>query len=204
MKKLILKLAGGSLRTDIRGVTAVEFALVSPVLILGAMGMFDIGHQYYAQSILQGEVQKAGRLSSFEDANSPAEQAVIDGRVATSVRKVVGGAAQISFTRKSYNSYRRATVVAEDYVDNNKNGVCDNGEPFEDSDGSGSWSSDASVAGQGSAKDVLVYSAFVSYGRLFPMAGLLGWSPTIDISANTTLRNQPFTNQREIATGNCP
>jgi Flp pilus assembly protein TadG len=188
---------------DERGVTIVEFALVAPVLLLSIMGLLDIGHQYYAESILEGEMQKAARQSSFEDATTAAAQVAIDSQVATSVRRVIGTAANISFSRKAYNTYRRASVKTEDFVDNNANGLCDNGEPFEDADGNGVWSSDASILAPGGSKDVLIYSVSASYRRLFPMASMLGWSQNVTINATTMLKNQPVTNQREATTGNC-
>ena len=188
---------------DETGVTIVEFALVAPVLLLMLMGLLDIGHQYYAESILEGEMQRAGRKSSFEDATTSDAQIAIDGEVAASVRKVVGSAANITFTRTAYNSYRRAEVKAEDFVDNNNNNICDNGEPYEDADNNGTWSPDAQVLAPGGAKDVLIYTANVSYPRLFPMAGMLGWGNTVNLKTKTMLRNQPFTNQMEVTTGNC-
>jgi Flp pilus assembly pilin Flp len=55
-----------SLRRDKRGATIVEFALVSPVMILMMMGLGDMGYQVYAQSILNGAMQKAARDSAIQ------------------------------------------------------------------------------------------------------------------------------------------
>ena len=40
-----------------------------------------------------------------------------------------------------------------------------------------------------------MYTASVTYPRLFPMYGLLGWTQNETISASTTLRNQPYGTQ---------
>ena len=43
-----------SLRDDERGATLVEFALISPVLLLTILGLFEMGYNYYIQAQLQG------------------------------------------------------------------------------------------------------------------------------------------------------
>jgi Flp pilus assembly protein TadG len=189
---------------DARGVTIVEFALISPVLILLLMGMFDLGHNQYSRSVLEGEMQAAGRASTFETSTIVANQAVIDAHVASQIRTIVGQDATVTFSRKAVQSYRGLLLQAEGFIDSNGNNLCDNGETFEDSNGDKTWSPDAAVANQGGAKDVQIYEATVSYDRLFPMAGLLGWSPNQTVKAKTILRNQPYTNQAVVAKGTCP
>ena len=50
----------------------------------------------------------------------------------------------------------------------------------------------------------VLYTAVVSYPRLFPMYGLVGMSNTVTLRAATVLRNQPFDEQdRSTETGNC-
>ena len=46
------------LRSDKRGATAIEFGVVAPVLILTLLGLSDLGYRVYAQSILDGAMQK--------------------------------------------------------------------------------------------------------------------------------------------------
>ena len=43
---------------DRRGVTAVEFALIAPALMLILLGVFDAGYNLYAASVLNGATQK--------------------------------------------------------------------------------------------------------------------------------------------------
>ena len=54
------------LRSDKNGATIVEFAMVSPVLLLVLMGIFDLAFNLYLDAVLQGAMQKAGRDGSIE------------------------------------------------------------------------------------------------------------------------------------------
>ena len=88
--------------------------------------------------------------------------------------------------------------TASDPVD----GICNHGEPYTDENNSGSRDS-SGADGQGGARDITVYTAKVSYPRIFPMYGLLGWTPNITASATTVLRNQPYGQQAARASRNC-
>ena len=47
------------LRRDQWGVTALEFAVAGPVLIVLLMGIFDIGHMAYVSAVLHGAVEES-------------------------------------------------------------------------------------------------------------------------------------------------
>ncbi len=51
------------------------------------------------------------------------------------------------------------------------------------------------ASGQGGADDAVLYTMTVSYKRMFPMAGMLGWPSQQTITASTVLRNQPYSSQ---------
>lgn len=186
---------------DTRGVTAVEFALVSPGLLLVLFGIFELGYEIYAQTMLQGSIQQAARASTIEGAST--RSAAIDAVVTDAVHDIVPSAS-ISFNRKSYSNFSDVGLP-EDYTDSNENGACDDGEPFEDANGNGSWDADRGSAGMGGARDAVLYTVTVTYDRPFPLANLVpGMSRTLTTTARTVLRNQPYDEQRSIATtGNC-
>lgn len=195
--------SGEGLRRDEQGAALVEFAIVLPVLLALLLGALDAGYQLYTRSVLQGEMQKAGRDSTLE--TSPNRTSIIDDRVTAAVKKVAPNA-ELFFSRKSYRTFSDAAAAqAEEYTDTNDNGTCDNGEPFEDANNNGRWDDDGGNDGQGGAKDAVVYTATVDYPRLFPLARLIGLPPTVEISATTVLRNQPYTDQDETepSAGNC-
>lgn len=195
------RLTRRSLFVDTRGATLVEFAFVAPVLVLMLMFLFDAGYYLYARAILSGEVQAAGRASALETATD-ANRALLDASVDAAVKRLVGGGT-LTFDRLAFKSYGRAQARAEAFVDSNSDGICNNNEAFDDANRNGFRDTDSGVAGQGGAKDVTIYSVTLRYTRLFPMASLLGWSPDVNMTATTILRNQPFDKQAEALLGHC-
>ena len=176
---------------DTRGLTIIEFAIIAPTLLVLMMGTFDLGFRAYATSVLQGEVQKAARDATLETGSTAGT--ALNSRVQTQVSRVIANGTW-AFNRKSYSSFTRAGQ-AENFTDSNSNGVRDAGECYQDENGNSNWDADVGLNGQGTSDDIVVYTASVSFPRLFPMYGLLGWSPNQTISASTTLRNQPYGTQ---------
>ncbi|WP_375391398.1 TadE/TadG family type IV pilus assembly protein [uncultured Sphingomonas sp.] len=195
----------GRLGRDRRGAALVEFAIVAPVMLLMIMGLGDILYQVYAQSILSGELQKAARDSGIEGgaANAATFDAKVVARLTPLMRNfnndcgtgTTTGVVWCS-TRKSYDTF--SEVKPEPFVDTNNNGIRDPGECFTDVNGNGTWDADPGTTGQGGASAVTLYTIRVTYPRLFPVAGLLGWSTRQTISATTLLKNQPYATQNVI------
>lgn len=180
------------------GVTAVEFALIAPVLLTMLLGTYDLGYTLYVDSMLQGSIQDAGRSSTIEGSNA----ASMDLIVTTAVKRVVPGAT-LTFTRKSYTTFSDVGSP-EAFTDVDNNGVCNNGEPYEDANGNSTWDADRGKTGQGGARDAVLYTAKVTYPRPFAMAGMFGFSPVVTLSSATVLRNQPFAQQATtVTTKNC-
>lgn len=178
------------LRGDARGVTIIEFGIVAPVMLIMLMGLCDLLYQVYTQSILNGELQKAARDSGIE--GGAASTATIDAKVQTAVKKIARNATFTS-TRKSYDSF--SEIAPEPFTDTNGNGVRNPGECFTDVNANGTWDADPGATGQGGASAVTVLTMTATYPRLFPVAGLLGWSQSQTVSATTLLKNQPYATQ---------
>jgi Flp pilus assembly protein TadG len=179
------------LRGDERGATVVEFAIITPTMLLLLMGLSDLAYQSYVQAHLTGAMQKAGRDSTIQGATN--RTAAIDAQVIGWVRTV---AAQATFTsqRRSYSQF--GLIKPEQFDDNNSNGVYNQpSECFTDVNGNGIWDADPGLTGQGGANDVVLYRMTVTYPRLFPLAGLVGWGQNQQISATTILKNQPWASQ---------
>jgi Flp pilus assembly protein TadG len=187
------------LLTSNEGAAITEFALVAPVMLLMLVGFFDIGHSIYVRSVLHGAVQKAGRDSTIEASNTSA----IDTMVRGQVKPVAGQFANFASERFSYTGFGQVGEP-EEFVDANANDEFDTGECFEDVNGNGNWDADMGASGQGGASDVVMYRMTVSYPRMFPMAGLLGWSDDISVTASTVLRNQPYGEQVIPSVTECP
>lgn len=176
------------LRTDRRGVAAVEFGLVAPLVLMTMMGLFDMGYNIYTEILLDGAIQKAARNSTIEGAFSKTGQ--LDATVTTAVHDIAPRATLV-FKRTAYASFSKIGRP-EDFTDVNKDGRCDLGEPYEDANGNGSWDADQGASGAGGARDAVLYQVTVTYPRPFPVASFLGQKPTFSMMARTVLRNQPY------------
>ncbi|ANU08044.1 TadE/TadG family type IV pilus assembly protein [Paraurantiacibacter namhicola] len=181
-----------------RAATIVEFALILPVFAMMLMGLFDMGYNLYAASVLQGAIHDAARDSTIDGA----QPAVMDDAVKNAVYNVVPNA-NVTMTRKAYANLSDVGK-AEDFDDLNSDGVCNDGEPFDDINENGTWDSDRGIAGQGNARDAVEYAVTVTYPRAFPVAAFIGMGSTVSITSTTVLRNQPY-NQQSVssAVGNC-
>lgn len=183
-----------------RGATIVEFAFAAPVMLIAMMGVFDLGYNMYTATLLQGAIQKAARDSTIEGAATSSD--TLDSRVRGIVHTVAPHAT-LAFSRKSYTNFTDVSQP-EDFTDVDKNGACNDGEPFEDANGNGVWDKDRGRSGVGGARDAVLYEVTVTYQRAFPVAKLIGLPDTTSMTARTVLRNQPYTQQTAItATGNC-
>jgi Flp pilus assembly protein TadG len=182
-----------ALSRNSRGVTVVEFAIVAPVMMMLLMGLCDLAYQIYAQSILNGALQKAGRDATIQGAAN--NTSAIDDKVTNMVKKIAANAT-FTVTRQNYASF--SVIKPEPFTDSNGNGIRNTGECYTDVNGNSQWDQDPGIAGQGGANDVTLYTMTVTYPRLFPVAGFLGWPSTQTISATTLLKNQPYAAQNVV------
>lgn len=184
--------------TDQRGVSAVEFGLIAPVLLLMLMGLCDLMYRSYAQALLDGALQKAGRDSAIQGGADRKE--VLDAAVVKMV-KIIAPDATWTSSRKSFSSF--SVAKPEEIQDKNGNGRLDKNECFTDVNGNKSWDAFPSRTGQGGAGDVNEYIVEVTYPRLFPIAPMIGWSSRQTIGASTFLKNQPYARQVVTAESVC-
>ena len=190
------------LTRDRRGVTIVEFALVAPVLLAVVMGGFELAYQGYVQAVVRGELMKAGRDNALERAASDEERFIIDEQIRQAIQRVAPSARIAPPQRVAFSSYARVRSPAE--PDGNNNGICEPGETYEDSNRNGRWDSNSGIENGSGAKDVVVYTVNVEYDRLFPVGALVGMSNTVEISASTNLRIQPYDMQGPVPIRTCP
>ncbi|MEM6856290.1 MAG: TadE/TadG family type IV pilus assembly protein [Pseudomonadota bacterium] len=184
-----------------RGATLTEFGFVAPVFILMIMGIFDMAHTQYTSAMMNGAMQAAGRDLTLESAGS--QEANIDQTVIDRVKTVVPSSANVQLEKLSHFEFSDIGEQ-EEYDDDNGDGVCNNNEVFVDANSNGQWDDNRGAAGIGGARDAVLYTAIVSYDRLFPMYGLAGLPQKVTIRASTVLRNQPY-DEQDISsdTGNC-
>lgn len=187
-----------ALLRDSRGASAVEFALIAPVMLMTLYGMFDIGHAQYTRSMLEGAIEKASRAATIEGAKT----STIDARVTAAIRQIAPNAT-LTFKRTALADFSDLGIP-EDFDDINKDGTCNDGEPFEDANGNNAYDTDRGKVGNGAARDVVLYQVDVSYKRILPIGRLIGQSDIMKMNAATVLRNQPFGVQSYVDWKHCP
>lgn len=185
-----------SLRRDARGVTAVEFGIIAPVMCLLLAGAFDMAHSLYMTAVLQGIVQKTARDGSMEAGTAASQQALLDTRV-QSQAKALSNNSTVVINRRFYRTFSAAAAAqAERWSDTDGDGTCDNGEPYTDANNNNIWDADGGDAGEGGAKDRVVYTVTVTYPRMLPIYGFIpSIGNTQTITAKTVLQNQPYADQ---------
>lgn len=200
------------LTRDCRGVYAVEFALILPVLLLLMMGMGELAFQSYAQSVLNGAMQKAARDSTIQGNGTDAQSAAMDASVRGMVSRVVGSRASYQSSRTNFDNY--AAIAGEPFTDSKYpntavgayDGVCNHNESYVDVNNNGRYDLNLGASGQGGASEITNYTMQVTYNRLFPVR-LFGWSSTVILTASTILKNQPYQTQNVdtgTTTRTCP
>lgn len=166
------------------------------------MGLFDIAHSQYTSSVLYGAMQKAGRDLTIE--NALAQESNIDARLRDQVVSVMPNGAQVTIEKLSHFDFADVGM-AEDFTDQNGDRICNRNEPYVDTNNNSRWDANRGRSGIGGARDVVMYSATVTYRRMFPLYGMIGLPQNMTMRASTVLRNQPFDQQgqRNTTVRNC-
>lgn len=172
---------------DQRGVTAVEFALLAPVLFLLIMGAIEMGVMMYAKAQLEGVMRRAARMAVTGDkVTNGAEGEKIDAFVKTSA-PIVGGA-KVDILKEYYDRFDQVRQPEKKDSDRTSPPYC-----FEDINGNQQWDKNPSRTGLGGADDIINYRVTVKYPALFPLVtNVVTKNPWVEISSQTTLRNEPF------------
>lgn len=188
------------------GVSVMEFGLIAPVLMIMLMGTYDIGHEIYVKSVLNGVLQEVGRSSALEGATNADQRNEIDSRLRSTVQKIAPNA-EIEVTRRYYKTFSQAAAAeAEDIIeDKNNDGFCDEetgdgeGERFLDANHNGVWDKDGGTDGQGGAKDIVIINVSLRYDRLFPSASFIGYGNNVVLVSDSVIANQPYGQQTQFA-----
>lgn len=186
-----------SLLRDRRGVTVIEFALISVPLMLFLLGTLELGRMYYVQGVMQGAVQEAVRVAGIGGASLTTAQ--IDQIVKDRLKTLVAPA-NLSFERKSYTQFSGVGRAEPLTTDKNNNGSYDPGDCFTDMNGNGVYDTDQGRTGLGGGDDIFYYRVQANLPRIIPFSNLFGVGRTIPLAAETMMRNQPYAAQVVPAT----
>jgi Flp pilus assembly protein TadG len=186
----------GRLRSDQRGITVVEFALIAPVFLGLVCGALEMSYDLYHRSVIQGVVQRAARKAAVGGLSSGQVDAYIRSKIKPVLPESVReNSATISIIKKSYYNYSNVGKPEKITKDTVPIGSYNATDCYEDLNANHSYDLATGIDGLGGADDIVYYEVTTNTPRLFPVVELVGASPNITIRTKTVIRNQPFSAQ---------
>lgn len=185
------------IRRDDKGIAVTEFGLLLVPLCILMFGVLDLGYMMYVRSVLQGALNDVARQATVETPGFGGT-GTLDERLEAAIHSRLdpitpGGTFDI--VTEHYDKFANAGRPEKLVTDANANGEYDPGDCYKDINENGSYDDKASREGIGGADDIAVYTVGITMERLFPTAGLIGFSPNWEFEATTAFRNQPYDKQ---------
>jgi Flp pilus assembly protein TadG len=175
-----------------RGVTAIEFAVVAPVLSLLLLGIIEFAMIMIVYNTMEGATAISSRLgkTGFTEVNLTRQQTILN--AITNRAGSLIDVSKLTVTSKFYKQYDQINDP-EPFIDTNANGSYDAGECYTDINGNAQWDSDMGASGYGSAGDVVVYSVSYPWGLATPViSSLLGENGIYTITTRAVVKNEPY------------
>jgi hypothetical protein len=190
------------LRRDERGSTIVEFAMLLTPLITLLMGGIEAGYFAYSKAVMEGTLRTAARMATT-GAYTGDE---IDEYVRENLEQIGVDGDDVEIDKRSYGSFAQVNKpepLTSDVAP--IGGTPGAGDCYIDLNGDGSWSEDAGADGLGESEDIIYYQVTVSYPLLFKfMSPAFGADDgRLSLTANTTVKNEPFGDAREPPVTRC-
>jgi Flp pilus assembly protein TadG len=175
------------LRADKGGAAAVEFGFVALPMSLLILPPIDLGYRAYCQSVLQGVLVRAARLSTTGSYSNSQIDDLVNRELGDFKKN-----ATVTIVRKNYASFSGVGKPEKITSDTAPLGTYNVGDCYNDTNNNGTWDADQGKAGQGSADDVVFYQVTITFPRIIPMTGLLGFPSNETLKSSTIVRNQPY------------
>lgn len=177
---------------DCRGVTAIEFAVIAPVLMLLLFGIIEFSLIMLASNVMESATNISSRLSKtgYAEGSISREQTIIN-----SLKAQAGSlldTTKLTISTKYYQQFDQINDP-EPYTDTNGNGSHDAGEPYTDINGNGQWDADMGLAGNGGPGDIVVFTVSYPWPISTPIiSDLVGHNGTYTITTHAVVKNEPY------------
>jgi Flp pilus assembly pilin Flp len=178
--------------TSGEGATAVEFAIIAPVLIFITFAIIESGIAFAADILLKSATNDAARTgrTGFVSENST-QDATVKQKI-RSEAGVIMDADKLVITSLAYKGFD-VLKKPEPFIDKNGNGVRDNGENFTDVNGNGVYDKDQGASGYGGTAQVVIYTVTYPWTFHTPFLNrLIGNNGTLDLTATAVVQNEPY------------
>ena len=174
------------------GVTAIEFAVVAPVMCILIMGIIEFAVVMMVYNVMEGATATSARTgkTDYIDGSGTRQQTILDQITARAGSLL--DPTKLTVTTKYYKQYDQIGDP-EPYVDTNHNGQYDPGEPFTDINGNGVWDADMGQSGFGSAGDIVVYTVSYPWPISTPIvSSFIGTNGIFTITTHAVVKNEPY------------
>jgi Flp pilus assembly protein TadG len=175
------------------GATAIEFAIVAPVLFLLVMGVIELGLIFFTNAVLEGATNIGSRIGKTGYSSGGPREDYIMSRI----RELSGGILNtdnLTISILSYNNFDNigqpeACITAQCRAVDAVPGI-----DFVDTNGNGSWNSDQGKSAAGGAGAIVLYRVSYVWKLFTPlMSALIGDAQgNVTISSVAAVRNEPF------------
>lgn len=176
-----------------KGVTAIEFAVVAPVLLLLVLGIIEFATIMVVYNTMEGATAASSRLgkTGYTGTGITRQQTILN--AITDRAGSLLDSSKLSVTSKFYKQYDQINDP-EPFIDTNGNGTHDSGENFTDVNGNAQWDADMGASGYGSAGDVVVYTVSYPWQLMTPIIStIIGDSSGVfTITTHAVVKNEPF------------
>jgi Flp pilus assembly pilin Flp len=180
------------LKQDERGVTAVEFALVGPILFFLMMAITEISLIIFAQSTMEGAAFTASRIGKTGYAETATTR---EETIRAALEKKMSNLFdpdRIVLETLSYNQFNQIGEP-EPFVDVNGNGQRDENENYTDVNGNAQYDSDIGAAGVGRSSQIVIYDIHYDWPVLTPlMQPFIGENGILRLTTRAITQNEPF------------
>lgn len=173
------------------GIATLEFAMITPVLLLLLMGIIELSMIMFTTAVMESATNITSRLgkTGYTESGVTREQEIIN-----SIENRTAGLldpALITIDTKVYTDF--SDVGQPEPCLDPTTAPCP-GTPdvnFVDINGNGSWDADMAQAGLGQAGDVVVYTVSYPWPVMTPLISNIIGNP-FTITVRSVVRNEPF------------
>ncbi|MCJ8521180.1 hypothetical protein ABID21_004299 [Pseudorhizobium tarimense] len=174
------------------GATAVEFAMVAPVLLFMTFAIVESGIAFAADIILKNATYDAARTGRTGFVSEDSTQDATVKQKILSQAGMIMDVDKLVITSLSYKSFDDLKKP-EPFVDKNKNGLRDDGENYTDVNGNGKYDLDQGTTGYGGTAQVVLYTATYPWTFHTPiLKEVIGNNGTIALTATAVVQNEPY------------
>jgi Flp pilus assembly pilin Flp len=175
---------------DEEGVTAIEFAIVAPVLLTFLLGIIEVGMIFFNTMLIEGAITNTARLgkTGFVQEGISREQTIMN-----MLEERTAGMIDLDDITITATVYPGFDTIGD--AEPCKVASCSASSPpgdYDDINGNGKWDSDMGVAGYGYANDVVVYTVTYNWPIMTPFMSAVFGTSTYNITARAVVKNEPY------------